>query len=57
MTRTVGADEARTHFHELVRAAAAGEEILITRRGKPVGRLVPPGWVAEAEPGEPELSR
>jgi prevent-host-death family protein len=32
---------AKTHLSRLVDAAAAGEEILIARAGKPVARLVP----------------
>ena len=32
---------AKTHLSRLVDAAAAGEEILIARAGKPIARLVP----------------
>ena len=39
--KTVGAFEAKTHFSQLLERAEKGEEILITRRGKPVARLVP----------------
>jgi prevent-host-death family protein len=39
--REVGAFEAKTHLSALLEAVAAGEEITITRRGKPVARLVP----------------
>jgi prevent-host-death family protein len=39
--REVGAFEAKTHLSELLVAVEAGEEVLITRRGKPVARLVP----------------
>ncbi len=38
---TVGSYDARTHLAELVRRAAQGEEITITRRGVPVAKLVP----------------
>jgi prevent-host-death family protein len=41
MERTVGAFEAKTHFSELLERAEQGEEITITRRGKPVARIVP----------------
>jgi len=37
----VGSYDARTHLAELVRWAAQGEEITITRRGVPVAKLVP----------------
>jgi prevent-host-death family protein len=39
--QTVNIHAARTHLSRLVDAAAAGEEILIARAGKPVARLVP----------------
>jgi prevent-host-death family protein len=32
--------EAKTHFSKLVERAAAGEEIVIAKAGKPVARLV-----------------
>ena len=32
---------AKTHLSRLVDAAAAGEEILIARAGRPIARLVP----------------
>jgi prevent-host-death family protein len=37
---TVGAFEAKTKFSELLQRAERGEEITITRRGKPVATLV-----------------
>jgi prevent-host-death family protein len=37
---TVGAFEAKTHLSSLLDRVAAGEEVLITKRGKPVARLV-----------------
>ena len=33
--------EAKTHFSRLVDRAAAGEEIVIAKAGKPVAKLVP----------------
>jgi prevent-host-death family protein len=38
---TVGAFAAKTHFSALLERAAKGEEIVITRHGRPVARLVP----------------
>lgn len=38
---TVGAFEAKTHLSALLERVARGEEILITRHGKAVARLVP----------------
>jgi prevent-host-death family protein len=37
---TVGAFEAKTHLSTLLDRAAAGEEVVITKHGKPVARLV-----------------
>jgi prevent-host-death family protein len=37
----VGMHEAKTHLSQLVERALAGEEIIVTRRGKPAVRLEP----------------
>ena len=37
----VGAFDAKTHLSSLLDKVARGEEILITKRGRPVARLVP----------------
>ena len=39
--RTVGARDANQKFAELLRQVESGEEITITRNGKPVARLSP----------------
>lgn len=39
--RTVTASEARRQLTKLLAAVAAGEEITITRRGRPVAKLTP----------------
>jgi prevent-host-death family protein len=39
--RTVGAFEAKTHLSALLEEVERGEEVTITRHGKPVARLVP----------------
>ena len=39
---TVGIFEAKNRLSELVERAARGEEIVITRRGEHVARLMPP---------------
>ena len=39
--REVGAFEAKTHLSELLAEVEAGASVTITRRGKPVARLVP----------------
>ncbi len=38
---TVGAFDAKTHLSSLLKKVEQGEEVLITRRGIPVARLVP----------------
>jgi prevent-host-death family protein len=37
---TVGAFDAKTHLSALLERVAAGEEVIITKHGKPVARLV-----------------
>ncbi len=39
--KTVGAFEAKTHFARLLERVAKGEQIVITKHGTPVARLVP----------------
>jgi prevent-host-death family protein len=39
--KTVGAYEAKTHLASLLNQVAKGKEIVITRRERPVARLVP----------------
>lgn len=43
--------EAKTHLSRLVDRAANGEEIIISKAGKPVAKLVP--YRAEAGPRKP----
>lgn len=43
--------EAKTHLSSLVERAAAGEEIVIARNGKPTARLVPLQAPAGRKPG------
>ena len=39
--QTINIHAAKTHFSRLVEQAAAGEEIIIAKAGKPICRLVP----------------
>jgi prevent-host-death family protein len=41
--KTVNIQAAKTHLSRLVEEAAAGEEIVLAKAGKPVARLVPYG--------------
>lgn len=52
--RSVNLHEAKTHLSELVGAAAAGEEIIIAKAGKPLARLVP---LEKPEPRQPGLAK
>ena len=46
---TVGAYEAKTHLSELLEKVEAGGEIIITKHGAPVAKLVPVKKEASAE--------
>jgi prevent-host-death family protein len=48
-SKTVGAYEAKTHLSELLEQVEAGEEIVITKHGVPVAKLVPVKKEANAE--------
>jgi prevent-host-death family protein len=48
-SNTVGAYEAKTHLSELLEKVEAGEEIVITKHGAPVAKLVPVEKKASAE--------
>jgi prevent-host-death family protein len=50
----VNIKEARKRLSDLVDAAERGESVVITRRGKEVARLVPPGPANGS--GPPDLS-
>lgn len=41
MAASVNVYEAKTHLSQLLDRAAAGEEIVIARAGRPIARLVP----------------
>lgn len=46
-TMEVGAFEAKTHFSELIEVARGGTEVVVTRRGEPVARILSMGDRAE----------
>ncbi len=48
-TKSVGVHEAKTHLSRLLQDVARGEEIVITRRGEEVARLVPSRAPAKRE--------
>lgn len=49
---TIGSFEAKTNFSALLERAEHGEQIIITRRGKPVARLVPIAGAREGKVSE-----
>lgn len=49
---TVGAFEAKTHFSMLLERVAEGEEVVITKHGKPVARLVGAGKAEQVQAQE-----
>lgn len=54
MTKSINIAEAKAHLSALVDRAAAGEEIVLSRAGRPVARLVP---LAERAPRQPGVRR
>ena len=55
--RTISAREANQGFSKLLQAVAGGEEVVITRRGKPIARLAPIGPAAPDAAREAEIDR
>lgn len=47
----VNIHEAKTHLSRLVERAAAGEEVIIGKAGRPMARLVP--YVERSQPRKP----
>ena len=41
MTQQIGAFEAKTHFSQIIEKAEHGADFIITRRGKPVAKIIP----------------
>lgn len=51
MTKVISAAEAKAKLSSLLDRAARGEEITITRHGKPVARIVPAAELPPRKPG------
>lgn len=49
--KTVNIHEAKTHLSRLLAQVQAGEEIVISKSGKPYAKLVPISRVKERKPG------
>ena len=41
MAQEIGAFEAKTHFSRILEKAEQGEDFIVTRRGKPVAKIIP----------------
>jgi len=41
MAQQIGAFEAKTHFSQIIDKAANGADFVVTRRGKPVAKIIP----------------
>ena len=41
MSQLIGAFEAKTHFSSILEKAEQGEDFIITKRGKPVAKIIP----------------
>ena len=41
MAQQIGAFEAKTHFSQIIEKAEKGEDFIVTRRGKPVAKIIP----------------
>ena len=52
MTATINIYDAKTQLSRLIDRAAAGEDIVIARAGKPIVRLVPVRQNEPRQPGE-----
>jgi prevent-host-death family protein len=56
-SNSIGAYEAKTHLAELLERVAKGEEIIITKHGTPVARLVPAKKSTTVEQRRAAISR
>ena len=41
MAQLIGAFEAKTHFSQIIEKAEHGADFIVTRRGKPVAKIIP----------------
>lgn len=55
--KEVGAFEAKSRLGQLLDWVEAGEEVVITRRGKVVARMVPPSMAFDRERGRRAAQR
>ena len=41
MAQQIGAFEAKTHFSQIIEKVGQGEDFIVTKRGKPVAKIIP----------------
>ena len=41
MSQVIGAFEAKTHFSQILEKAGQGTDFIVTKRGKPVAKIIP----------------
>ena len=41
LSRQIGTFEAKTHFSKIIEKVEGGEDFVITKRGKPVAKIIP----------------
>lgn len=46
---TIGAFDAKTHFSELLKEVEKGEQVVITKHGRPVAKLIPVQGVSKLD--------
>lgn len=51
MSTSINVHDAKTHFSELLERVRGGEEIIISKAGRPVARLVPLAPPGDRVPG------
>ncbi len=52
--KNIGAFQAKTHFSEILAEVSAGEEFIVTLRGKKVAKVIP--FSEEAKESSPQAS-
>jgi prevent-host-death family protein len=55
--KEIGAFEAKRKLGQVLDWVEAGEEVIITRRGRAVAKLIPPGETADRERAHAAASR
>ena len=57
MKKFIGIFEAKTHFTKIISQVMEGEEVFVTRRGKPVAKIIPIEKISNMERVNAAISR